>query len=280
MNSSCSLRRFPNCASVLFNVASRLALLICDAIHLCLVIRRRYKMRLALRSIVLLLCGAIFLRIPSGIRALAFSDIAGKYRLVRRNMTMCRPSAVVSNQGNILPANSISFGGEDCRFDTLFLRRNSGLPGLSRRSNLSIGTYVIATSGPWTCHGSTRRSAVLFFFRPSSTVAFQTRTFRTFVTYQKDILYFIFSAYDQIPGSCVYRFLSASTSGNEGTENSTGSETRGKKSSPRGPSIWVWLGPIIGAVATIAAAFIIFFTCTRSNYVPFNFQVASSSPML
>ncbi len=89
-------------------------------------------MRLASCSIVLLLCGSIFLRIPSDIRALAtFSDIAGKYRLERGSMTMCRPSAVVRNQGNILPANSISFGGEDCRFDTVALREDFGLPGLS-----------------------------------------------------------------------------------------------------------------------------------------------------
>ncbi len=238
-------------------------------------------MRLASLSIILLLCGTSFLRIPSEIRAFAtFSDITGKYGLVRGSMTMCRPFAVVRNQGNILPANNISFGGEDCRFDTLVLRQAFGIRGWSARRNLSLGTYVFTISGPWTCHGSIRRSAALIFFRPSSTVVLKSPGFRPAVVYQNDILYFLFSTFDQVRGACSYRFLSASTSGNEGTENSTGSETLRKKSSPGGPSIWVWLGPIIGAVATIAAAFVIFFACTRSNYVPFNFQVTSSSPML
>ncbi len=276
VNLSCSLRRFPHCASFLFNVSSHLDLCIFGAVHLCLVIRRHEKMRLASRSIVLLLCGSIFLRIPSDIRALAtFSDIAGKYRLERGSMTMCRPSAVVRNQGNILPANRISFGGEDCRFDTVALRKVFGVPGLSSRRNLSVGVHVFARSSPWTCHGSTRRSAVLIFFRPTSTVDIIFPGFSSAFFYQKDILYFVFIALDQESGSCSYRFISAPTRRNNSTDS-----THGKKSSAGGPSTWVWLGPIIGAVSTIAAALVLFFTCTRSNYVPFNFQAASSSSIL
>ncbi len=94
-----------------------------------------------------------------------------------------------------------------------------------------------------------------------------------------------FYVFDKVPGSCAYR-LSASIGRNESTE----SKTSGKESSPGektnastnrdSPSLWVWLGPVIGVAATISVAFIIIFRCTRRHSAASNFQVASSSPVI
>ncbi len=120
---------------------------------------------------------------------------------------MCRPSAEVKNIGNVFPPNSISFGGVDCRFDGFVVRHRFGIPGLSAARNASVGTFILGISGPWICHGSTRRQAELSFFRPSSAVDIITPGFSSPFIFQKEALYFYFAVFDNTPGSCIYAFL-------------------------------------------------------------------------
>ncbi len=184
---------------------------------------------------------------------------------------MCRPSAEVKNLGNVLPPNSISFGGVNCSFDGLVLQRQFGINSLSRARNSSLGTVVAAYPGPWTCHGSTRRLLDLYFFRPASVVDIRFPG-ESVIFFQKGVLYFAFTSFDQVRGSCIYR----NTNGKEPSLDK-------KKNSPRnsgGPNLWAWLGPVIAAVATIVVAFIIIFRRSRRYSATSNFQVASSSPVL
>ncbi len=144
------------------------------------------------------------------------------------------------------------------------------------------------------------------FFRPTATVGIISSGFSTLFFFKRGVMYFLFNVFDQVPGSCIYLFSSVLTGGkksptdskalvkvngvNESTEKSTDSETSGKKSTsdekpnspqyPGGPSLWVWLGPFIGAVGTLCAASIIIFMYTLRNSLASNFHFTYSSPML
>ncbi len=122
---------------------------------------------LSQRSASLLLCGAIFLFVPSCTRAIAnFKEIRGTYSVERRSLTTCRCSAEVRNIRNFLPPNGFSFGGVKCRFDGLGFRKVYGMNGLDRARNDSVGTIILGISTKWTCHDSTRRLVGLVFLPP------------------------------------------------------------------------------------------------------------------
>ncbi len=229
---------------------------------------------LSSRSTALLLCSAIFLLVPVFTRAdVSFSEIGGKYVLERKSLTMCRPTAEVRNIDNVIPSNSVSFGGVDCSFQGFLLSRQFGIRGLSRDRNDSIGTAIFGNSGPWTCHSSTVRFTDMVFFRPTAAVSYRSPGFSTQFPFQKDVLYFDFAVFGLKPGSCNYRFSSKSEDRNKSTESKAGGTNC--PTNRGGPSMWVWLGPILGAVAAIAAALIIIVRYVRSS-VASNFQVASS----
>ncbi len=78
----------------------------------------------------------------------------------------------------------------------------------------------------------------------------------------KDILYFDFAVFDQVPGSCIYIFSSESAGGSDNITTPKPSEPT-QRAKIGGPGRWVWLGPILGAVATLGAAFLIVYLCTR-----------------
>ncbi len=149
--------------------------------------------RLLSSSIVLFLWGTIVLHVPSGTQALVtVLEIGGNYTFEQGSLKMCRLSAEVKNLGNVLPPNSISFGGMDCLFDGVVLQQEFGIYGLDRTRNSAVGTVVSSKLGSWTCHGSTRRSPLLYFFRPSSQVDIRNPGFSNAFFYQKDVLYFVF----------------------------------------------------------------------------------------
>ncbi len=223
--------------------------------------------RLSPPSAALGLCSAIFLLVPVCTQAhTTFSEIGGKYELERGSLTMCRSFAEVKNLGNVLPPNSISFGGVDCQFDGFALRQKFGIHSLSSDRNASIGTTVHGVSGPWTCHGSSRRWADLVFFRPTTEVNFRSPGFSTVFVFQRDVLYFDFSVFEQVPGTCTYRF---SSKFNETTNSKTSEPNPNKR--PIGPAnrggvrLWVWLGPVLGAFATVGAALVIVYLCRGAS---------------
>ncbi len=168
------------------------------------------------QSSALLLCGVIFLLVPSSARAkVDFMEIRGIYDIERRGMEMCRASAEVKNEGVVLPANSISFTGMTCNFEQIHLVHQFGYDG-GGVENRTVGIGVFGNIGRWKCGRATWNGVRLYFFRPKFSIEFETEGDRAPFEFQRGVLYFILSVIEGQYNSCIYRFSSTFPSNGTG----------------------------------------------------------------
>ncbi len=155
----------------------------------------------------------------------------------------------------------------NCTFGEIRLAKLFGLPGLMR-SNDAVGTGIIGTSGQWTCPRFTWYMMRLHFFRPRFSVDIRVPGRKKPFVFQRGVLYLIVIA-GKAGRSCIYRFSSRFPS--EAAENAPNAETAGPPTSAPNTkqgdesSVWVWLGPVLGSVATVGAAILTVFKCTRRD---------------
>ena len=226
-----------------------------------------------------------------------FNDLPGVYDVVRNGLAFCGKVLNVRSSGNDI--SSMKFDGvEECRAVSATLEQKRA--DASSRGRASLGTFLITPD--LVCRPS--NSVTLLLFNPSETVNLAVTGFADPYQIRPGIKYIMFIGKTD-KGSCVYQQRGASPSrlddnsgsgggnggagvqspdngsntgatggGNTGggggvTNPDSGSDTKGTGGSGTGgdSSIWVWLGPVPGAIATIAAAFITVY-CVRNGIYP------------
>lgn len=202
-----------------------------------------------------------------------FPDIAGVYNIVAGSTQFCNDTVAFTRVSPRFNAESVLFGGVPCTDSRASIYRRS-----SDDVDARLGVYVVKSvegtkcGNPdfLTCNGMTAQICHLWFVRPVDEIWQRIGTLGAH-RYKKNERYFSLRGKNV---DCLYRAI-------QGSNETSVAEYRKQSASPlptqdptsmskrdealrvgtepilaieESNSIWIWLGPVLGAISTVAAA--------------------------
>lgn len=259
----------------------------------------------------LLLSLLLLLRAPLPARAdLSFPDIAGSYTLVQGNLPYCLKTAAIARGSATLQYSSVSFDGRTCTSGTYTL--TEAVPNMTTEQKKIVGVVVDTSPNGFSfmnCVDTFIINTRMLFLRPAQDLPLKIPSYERPFQFKAGVRYW---AILTDAAACIYAHAddtstrkrggatpssgaapssgeapgsgagsSSSTGASPGAGSSGGSDSNAGAGGKEGGggdglNMWVWLGPLLGAGATILGAIITVFKCTRRDSTQPTTATASS----
>lgn len=245
----------------------------------------------------LLLWAVFYLHAPRATHAdISFRDPPGVYTLQNGNLVFCTDSLEIKELAAEVPGTNLVFDGEQCSFGTLSFTESDGQPDWTTAVKRAAGIIIQGAPSFLICQQMFILSSTITFIRPNERFRIRVPGFVRPSQLESGVRYALFNT---SKGGCVYKEATSSPIKSSPTPTSVAKPDRTSPSKPdnKSPSsvstpsqsdsssstnagatptkadgsdstsLWVWLGPVIGAVATLVAAFMTVFECRRRRDV-------------
>lgn len=195
------------------------------------------------------------------------AELRGGYEFHAGNVDACTNSLKITGAGPVIDNTQVLYDGKPCstgkiRFTrTLIGDTHMGKDNWGQEAETKIGPLLRGELGTgMVCNGHMFTKAHLLRPRVNTTLYIRKDTTVLAINYDEQVLFFTMWSTDR--GGCVFRSSNSKTNADQPTETPKPKPPNDSES----PTIalWAWLGPVLGAVATIIAAFITVY-CVRNQ---------------